>query len=164
MLLDQYDLFIFDWDGTLMDTSQIAINDVLDSLLFADVKAMLELLSTNNKLLAVATGRSRSTLDIILAATGCQDYFVITKTACECFSKPHPQMIDEIVDFCGVAKTKTVMIGDTRHDILMAHNAEVDAIAISHYPNDYLALQSSCPKYLVNNVSELYSLLKNEKA
>ena len=162
MLLDQYDLFIFDWDGTLMDTSQITISDALDELLFADVTEMLELLSTNNKLLAVATGRSRATLDAILTATNLEDYFVITKTACECFSKPHPQMIDKILDFCGIAKTKAVMIGDTRQDVLMANNAGIDSIAISPVAND--SQQSPNPKYQLNNISELYSLLKNEKA
>ncbi len=163
MLLDQYELFIFDCDDTLMDTSQIVINDDLDGLLFVGVTEMLELLSTNNKLLAVATGRSRVTLDAILIATNLEDYFVTTKTVCECFSKPHPQMIDEILDFCGISKAKTVMIGDAKQDILMAHNAGIDAIAISHDLKSYSDLASSNPKYLFSNISELYSLLKNEK-
>lgn len=163
VLLEQYDLFIFDWDGTLMDTTQIAISDALDDLLFPDVVEMLQLLSSSNKLLAVATGRSRATLDKILTNTGLEDLFVITKTADKCFSKPHPQMIDEILDFCDISKAKAVMIGDTKQDILMAHNAGIDAIAISHGLYDYSMLLSSNPKYLFNNISELYSLLKNEK-
>lgn len=163
VLLEQYDLFIFDWDGTLMDTSQISISDALNDLLFPDVVEMLELLSASNKLLAVATGRSLATLDKILTSSGLEDYFIITKTADECFSKPHPQMIDEILDFCGIAKARAVMIGDTKQDILMAHNAGIDAIAISHGLNDNSTLLSSNPKCLFNNISELYSLLKNEK-
>lgn len=163
VLLEQYDLFIFDWDGTLMDTSQISISDALNDLLFPNVAEMLKFLSTNNKLLAIATGRSRATLDKILIATEVEEYFIITKTPDECFSKPHPQMIDEILDFCCISKTKAVMIGDTKQDILMAHNAGIDAIAISNTQNDWSALLSSNPKYLFNNISELYLLLKNEK-
>lgn len=163
VLLEQYDLFIFDWDGTLMDTSQISIIDALNDLLFPDVAEMLKFLSTNNKHLAIATGRSRATLDKILIATGVEEYFIITKTPDECFSKPHPQMVDEVLDFCGISKARAVMIGDTKQDILMAHNAGIDVIAISHSLYDYSMLLSSNPKYLFNNISELYSLLKNEK-
>lgn len=212
-----YDLYIFDWDGTLMNTTQTIVdgtthackvlglnvisddlarsiigksfievvtdivpelrgnpellqkfaavyeqylNDhTLDNPVFMHVKETLDKLTAEGKFLTIATGRSRAMLDDILAGTGYGHYFMLTKTACECFSKPHPQMIEEILDFTGVNKAKAVMIGDTSHDIQMAHNAGIDAVGVSHGAQDYAELAACNPRYLLNNISELYALL-----
>ena len=218
--MQKYDLFIFDWDGTLMNTTQtiidatthacrelglvvvsdeqaksiigksfpLVIADIVPELvdnselmqkftalyeqylnqhtlsnpLFAHAAEVLRHLSATGKLLAVATGRSRMMLDDILAATGFSADFVITKTADDCFSKPHPQMIEEILAFTGMTREQTVMIGDTTHDLHMAHNAGVDAIGVAHGAGDYADLAAAKPRFLLNNISELYQLITQE--
>jgi phosphoglycolate phosphatase len=213
--MKQYDLFIFDWDGTLMNTTQTIVdatthacrvlnltvvsdddaksiigksfvevvsdivpelrgnsgllqrftavyerylNDhTLDNPLFSHVKELLDKLTADGKLLAVATGRSRVMLDDILKGTGFGHYFMLTKTACECFSKPHPQMIEEILDITMVDKSKAIMIGDTSHDIHMAHNAGIDAVGVCHGAQARNELVVCKPKYLLNDITELYN-------
>ncbi len=127
--------------------------------LFESVLEVLEKLTEEKKLLAVATGRSRAMLEDIFDSTGCRKYFVVSKTACECFSKPHPQMIEEILEFTGVAPKDAIMIGDTSHDINMAHNAGIDALAVSHGAQSKELLKESRPKFLLNNITELYELI-----
>jgi phosphoglycolate phosphatase len=66
--------------------------------------------------------------------------FQASRCADECHSKPHPQMLEELTAEFGIAATSTVMIGDTSHDLLMASNAGVDALAVTYgaHPHDHL--------------------------
>lgn len=100
--------------------------------MFEGVEALLSDLAEKNYWLAVATGKSRRGLDRILDECGLRHYFHITRCADECFSKPHPLMMQEIMDFVGVEKNDALMIGDSEYDILMAKNAGTDALAVSY--------------------------------
>ncbi|MBF0254854.1 MAG: HAD-IA family hydrolase [Gammaproteobacteria bacterium] len=100
--------------------------------LFPGVEACLEELSQAGYLLAVATGKGRRGLDLVLDQTGLGDYFIATRCADETFSKPHPQMLQELIDFAGVSATEAVMIGDTEYDLQMAINAGSPSIAVSY--------------------------------
>lgn len=82
--------------------------------------------------LAVATGKGRRGLNLALEHCGLGQYFHVTRTVDECFSKPHPQMLDEIMDHCVTTPGRTLMIGDTGYDLQMAQNAGVPALAVTY--------------------------------
>ena len=69
---------------------------------------------------AVATGKGRRGLNLALDHVGLGQYFQATRTVDECFSKPHPQMIDELMDHLVVMPERTLMIGDTSYDLQMS--------------------------------------------
>ena len=175
-MAERFDLIVFDWDGTLMDSAgaivramqaaardlglaalsderaryviglglepalRHALPDLEDSAyprmveryrhhylssdhelgLFAGVKEMIEALAARGHMLAVATGKSRIGLNRALGHAGLGGYFHATRCADECFSKPHPAMLEELMDELGVAPERTLMIGDTTHDLQMA--------------------------------------------
>lgn len=100
--------------------------------LFPQVETTLELLASQGYLLTVATGKSRRGLDKVLTETGLGRYFIATRCADETFSKPHPQMLNELLDYTGVDAPEAVMIGDTEYDLLMARNAGTDSIAVCY--------------------------------
>ena len=83
-------------------------------------------------LLAVATGKGRHGLNRALEETGCTDLFHATRCADETFSKPHPQMLLELMDELDVTPRDTLMIGDTEYDMNMARNAGTAALAVSY--------------------------------
>lgn len=92
--------------------------------------------------LAVATGKSRHGLDRVLAQTGLGGYFHYTRCADEGYSKPHPGMLQDIMQRLSYEPHETLMIGDTSHDLQMAINAGVDAVAVAygaHTKEDLLA-------------------------
>ena len=215
MARKQFDLIVFDWDGTLMDSTamivqaiQAAARDLglpvptdmaaahviglglaealqmvfpdLDTKwypriveryrhhfllreyelpLFPGVREMLENLKQEDYFLAVATGKSRVGLNRALESVGLQKLFDVTRCADETFSKPHPAMLWEITKTLGQDMQRTVMIGDTTHDLQMAENAGAAAIAVeygAHDSNDLLALN---PLFSAKTVPELHRWL-----
>lgn len=211
-----YDLIVFDWDGTVMDSTGViagsiqaacrdlglpvpsdedarhviglglvqalrhAVPSAPESMyeplaeryrhyflaqdssipLYAGAEDTIRNLHESGYLLGVATGKSRAGLDRVLDASGLRGFFHATRTADQTFSKPHPAMLLEIMDELNVMPERTLMIGDTTHDVELAHNAGVAAVAVghgAHLPEKLLALS---PLVLVNDFAELRDWLK----
>lgn len=99
--------------------------------LFTGTEEALRHLRGQGHTLAVATGKSRRGLDRVLGRMGLAEVFNATRCSDETFSKPHPRMLEELMDVTFTAPEATVMIGDTTHDLEMARNAGVDAVAVT---------------------------------
>ena len=99
---------------------------------FDGVVLGLDRLKKNNFTLAVATGKSRRGLDNDFIAYDLEKYFSDSKTADECFSKPHPQMIEEICTNLMFDRTSVTMVGDSLMDQNMAKNAHVNFVGINY--------------------------------
>ena len=210
-----YELLIFDWDGTLMDsaaaiaealqaacadldlpvppmsearyviglgltdTMKHILPDLPDSdypkvvdryrlhflkrdggtTLFEGAREMIEGLRERGYMLAVATGKSRRGLDRSLQDTGLRGFFDTTRCADEGFAKPHPGMLFNILDTLSTPAGKSLMIGDTTHDLNMAHAAGVAAAAITHGAHEREALAVCKPLLMVQSIRELQDWL-----
>ena len=99
--------------------------------LFDGAKSTIVELNRRGYKLAVATGKGRRGLNLALEHCGLTHFFHETRTVDECFSKPHPQMLDELMDTLVATPERTLMIGDTSYDLQMASNAGVQAVAVS---------------------------------
>ena len=209
---NQYQLLIFDWDGTLMDSAQHITNcmrsaitelsaeprtdeqirniiglgleeavlglypkadgvfiqqvattfreyflykDKTPSPLFDGAGDVLESLKQAGYHLAVATGKSRRGLDKVLSDTGFGDFFPVTRCADETFSKPHPQMLHELLTDHDMAVEKAIMIGDSEYDLQMANNAKMDSLAVSYGVHDKQRLLKQNPIGCADNVTEI---------
>jgi phosphoglycolate phosphatase len=123
--------------------------------LFQGVLPMLQSLRERGHLLAVATGKSRHGLDEALHSVELQGRFHGSRTADETAGKPHPRMLHELMAEFGTAPQRTLMIGDTTHDLQMALNAGCASVGVSygaHEPHGFAALQ---PRAVVHTVDEL---------
>ncbi|WP_047390784.1 HAD-IIIA family hydrolase [Chitinibacter sp. ZOR0017] len=197
----RFELLVFDWDGTLMDStgmiarsiqrafadvglpvpddrearyvigyglteamshlapqaSEVQIRAVVDAYrqhflakdqelqLYQGVETGLARLQQAGYRMAVATGKSRAGLDRVLRATGLGAFFEVTRTADEAFSKPHPAMLEYILDFTAVSPTRTLMIGDTTHDLQLAINAGTASVGLSYGAHAADELQALAP-------------------
>ncbi|HHH89368.1 MAG TPA: HAD-IIIA family hydrolase [Aliiroseovarius sp.] len=130
------------------------------SQLFPGVEAMLAELHEQGHFLAVATGKGRRGLDRVLEETGTGRYFHATRCADESFSKPHPQMLLEIMDWLGVEPEDTLMIGDTEYDLQMANNAGVAALAVSYGVHEPERLLHCQPLDCVDGIPALHAWLR----
>ena len=131
------------------------IADDTPSPLFPGVEALLAGLEERGYLLAVATGKARRGLDRVLAESGLGHYFHATRCADETRSKPHPQMLLELIEVTGVEAHETVMVGDTEYDMLLAHNAATAAIAVSYGVHDIERLRCHRPLAEVDSLAGL---------
>ncbi len=212
----RYDLIVFDWDGTVMDSTALiagsiqaacrdldlpvpddetarhviglgltealryAVPDVPESLyepliaryrhhflaqdgtipLFDGARAAIAELHSAGYLLGVATGKSRIGLDRALESSGLKKYFHATRTADQTFSKPNPAMLFELMDELAVDPVRTLMVGDTTHDLQLAQNAKVDAVAVGHGAHPAEQLLELRPLALVANFTELRDWLR----
>jgi phosphoglycolate phosphatase len=130
--------------------------DKEDSLtLFAGIAELLEELKDRGHHLAVATGKPRRGLDKALASSRVGRLFIATRCGDECHSKPHPAMLLELMAEMGRPAAELLMIGDTSHDLQMAKNAGVDAIAVTYGAHPETALRCHDPRACITSVGEL---------
>ena len=126
-----------------------------DISLFDGVLPMLADLKGRHHWLTVATGKSRRGLDDVLASRQLHGIFDGSRTADETAGKPDPRMLHELMREFGADPERTLMIGDTTHDLQMACNAGVASVGVSygaHEPHDFGALG---PRYIAHSVAGL---------
>lgn len=131
---------------------------------FDGVATMLHDLKAAGLKLAVATGKNRRGLDRVLLQTKSMDLFDITRAASETQSKPHPQMLLEILTQTGVNCDEALMVGDTSYDLEMAQRLNMPSIGVTYGVHDSNILKQYQPIMLVNSVLDLHqALLKRVK-
>ena len=131
-------------------------------LLFEGAADIIKTLNRRGHKLAVATGKSRRGLNLALEHTQLRNFFHATRTVDECFSKPHPQMLDELMDDLVALPERTLMIGDTSYDLQMAKNAGVAAIGVTFGAQSADVWQEFAPIQQFDNFTSLSQwLLEN---
>jgi phosphoglycolate phosphatase len=212
----QFDLIVFDWDGTLFDSTalitrciQAACADVgavvpsdrdasyvigmglVEALqhaapelprerykalaeryrhhylakqheltLFDGTLELLRALKARQHWLGVATGKSRRGLDDVLARVELAGVFDATRTADETSSKPNPQMLLELMAELGVSAERTLMVGDTTHDLQLAANAGTASLGVSYGAHEPATFAEFAPRHVAHTVAELHHWLE----
>ena len=126
---------------------------------YTGVVEMLGELHARGKRLAVATGKARRGLERALDATGFRPWFEATRCADEGLAKPHPDMLHVILDCTGVHPHNALMIGDTIHDLDLAANAGIDAVAVTYGAHDDSLLATRRSLARLTSVPELHQWL-----
>ena len=126
-----------------------------DITLFEGVLQLLLDLKERGHLLAVATGKSRRGLDEALQAVELKGRFDGSRTADETAGKPHPRMLHELMSEFGVKPERTLMIGDTTHDLQMALNAGCASVGVSYGAHEPSAFEPLKPRVVAHSVQEL---------
>jgi len=126
-----------------------------DLVLFDGVLPMLDALRARGHLLAVATGKSRRGLNEALATMALRDRFDASRTADETFGKPHPRMLLELMEELDVPAERTLMIGDTTHDLQLAINAGCSSVGVSYGAHESDDFEALSPLHVAHSVSGL---------
>ena len=133
-----------------------------DLSLFKGVLPMLDALHERGHVLTVATGKSRRGLNDTLQRTELQGRFQGSRTADETARKPHPRMLHELMAEFGVAPERTLMIGDTTHDLQLAGSAGCASVGVSAGAHEPAAFEARGPLAVVHSVAELQDWLLRE--
>jgi phosphoglycolate phosphatase len=132
-----------------------------DISLFEGVLPLLADLKARQHWLAVATGKSRKGLNEALHDVALKGVFDSSRTADETAGKPSPMMLHELMAELGVAPERTLMIGDTTHDLQMALNAGCPSVGVSYGAHAPEAFHALSPLAVVHSVAELHEWLNN---
>ncbi|MDH4391528.1 MAG: HAD-IA family hydrolase [Aquabacterium sp.] len=207
----RFDLIVFDWDGTLFDSTALIVrcmqaacadlgvavpSDATAShviglgltealqhavpglpasrypelgqryrhhyverqhelVLFPGTLAMLQALKARNHWLAVATGKSRRGLDESLQTVELHGLFDATRTADETAGKPHPRMLLELMAAIGTPPGRTLMVGDTTHDLQLARNAGTASVGVSFGAHAPDAFADFGPLHVAHSTADL---------
>ena len=135
------------------------LTHVNDISLFEGVLPMLAELKSRQYLLAVATGKSRHGLDDALQSVALKGVFDGSRTADETAGKPHPRMLQELTSEFGVEPARTLMVGDTTHDLQMALNAGCASVGVSYGAHEPDAFHALNPLFIAHSVHELHDWL-----
>ncbi|MCU0925714.1 MAG: HAD-IA family hydrolase [Hydrogenophaga sp.] len=130
-----------------------------DITLFDGVLPMLAELKARQHWLTVATGKSRRGLDEALQTAELHGVFDGSRTADETAGKPSPLMLHQLMAEFGVAPERTLMIGDTTHDLQMALNAGCPRVGVSYGAHEPDAFHTLGPLHIAHSVRELHDWL-----
>ncbi len=211
----RFDLIVFDWDGTLFDSTRIIVRCIQaamvdvggrlpterqaayviglalpqalahaapdvpkekygqlsaryrhhylrhqdDLVLFDGVLPMLDALHARGHKLAVATGKSRAGLYAALATVALRARFDGSRTADETHGKPHPRMLLELMDELDAPAARTLMIGDTTHDLQLALNAGCASVGVSYGAHEPDAFDALKPLFVAHSTAQLQQWL-----
>jgi phosphoglycolate phosphatase len=211
----QFDLIVFDWDGTLSDSTgliaeciQLAARDLAfkvptlvqaksiiglgllqststlfpelseadrtrfaarfrehyvprdhEATLYDGVRELLPQLQRPKRFLAVATGKPRVGLERAFERTQLKAHFHFSRCGDEGMPKPDADMLLRLMEFANVAPARTLMIGDTTHDLDLAHNAGVSVVGVAYGAHSRAMLSSRQSSAIVENVTELTAWL-----
>ncbi|MDH5230661.1 MAG: HAD-IA family hydrolase [Gammaproteobacteria bacterium] len=136
--------------------------DKISSELFNGIMTMFEQLAEQDVFLAVATSKGRRGLDLALQRTGLNTVFHVTRCIDEAQSKPHPQMLLDIIDYTGVDARETLMIGDTEYDLLMARNAASDGLGVCCGAHERQRLLACEPVACLEHTTDIVHWLANK--
>jgi len=134
--------------------------DQTDMPLFPGVREGLESLVAHGSLLAIATGKARRGLDRVLSDTGLAHLFCATRCADEAFSKPHPRMLEDILEQTGFKAGQALMVGDTTYDMQMARHAGMDGLAVTYGVHARELLLEHAPLACLDSFNEVYAWLQ----
>ena len=126
-----------------------------DLVLFEGTLAMLHGLKARNHWLGVATGKTRRGLDEALQSAELRDLFDATRTADETAGKPDPLMLLELMRELGSSPDRTLMVGDTTHDLQLAANAGCASVAVSFGAHEPEAFVEFAPLHVAQSTAEL---------
>ena len=211
----RFDLIVFDWDGTLFDSTALIVRCIQDACadvgapkpsdadaayviglglvdalrhvapglaearypalgnryrhhyfarqhelsLFPGTIEMLHALKARHHWLGVATGKGRRGLDEALAHSQLKGVFDATRTAEETASKPNPLMLLELMREFGAEPDRTLMIGDTTHDLRLARNAGTPSVAVAFGAHAHEAFAEFEPLHVAHSTRELHDWL-----
>jgi phosphoglycolate phosphatase len=210
-VLERFDLVVFDWDGTLSDSTAAIVRAIQDAAadlglpvpdeatashviglglhealaravptlppsripeysaryrahyfareaeltLFPGARELIAALRAAGVPLAIATGKSQRGLQRALKQAGLIAEFAATRCADQTHPKPHPAMLLELAEELMVEPARTLMIGDTTHDLQMAAAARAAGVGVTTGAHPAEQLASCQPLALFDSLPDL---------
>lgn len=134
-----------------------------NDLIFPGVVKGLKSLHQQGFILTIATSKFYSSADVLLKASGLQDYFKMVVGADQVKKpKPDPEVGCLIMKTFGISPKHTVMVGDTTHDLFMAKAAGMHSIAVTYGVHSAQELQSASPTWMASSFDQVVEQIESQ--
>lgn len=145
------------YEGLIQDYAE---NYLVDTKEYLGISDLLNDLVLNDILIGVNSNKKDEfTKDIVSTIFKDIPFTLVLGDRVNINKKPDPYSANEIIAEMNLAKSETVYIGDTDHDMQTAINAGIDSIGVTWGYRSKEVLINSGAKYTVDSVEELKNLL-----
>ena len=134
------------------------------TVLFPDVKRLLEKFKNEGYYMAVASSKPKRILDKMVATFGLEGFDYVLGTEESNFKhKPDPEIVNYIMEKLKVNKEDAVIIGDSKSDIFTGKNAGIDTIAVTYGYDKKENLINANPDFIIDEFGELDNIIEYKK-
>ncbi len=128
--------------------------------LFENVKETIENFKSQGFHMAVASSKPKRILDKMVEHFGLNEFELVLGTEESNFKhKPDPEILNYIMDQLNISKEETVIVGDSKTDILAGKNAGIDTIAVTYGYDKPENLKNLNPTYIVDDFKSLEKVI-----
>lgn len=132
--------------------------------LFKNVKETMDDFADKGFYMAVASSKPKRILDKMVEHFNLIGFNYVLGTEESNFKhKPDPEIINYIMEKLDVSKGDTVIIGDSKSDILAGKNAGIDTIAVTYGYDKKENLINLNPTYVIDDFGKLSEIIKLKK-
>ena len=132
--------------------------------LFDGVKDTLYKFKNDGYYMAVASSKPKRILDKMVSRFDIEVFDYVLGTEESNFKhKPDPDIVNYIMSQVNVDKEDTVIIGDSKSDILTGHNAGIDTIAVTYGYDSKENLINANPSIIIDDFSKLQEIIEMNK-
>ncbi|MDO4431427.1 MAG: phosphoglycolate phosphatase [Lonepinella koalarum] len=130
------------------------------SRLYDNVKETLEKLKEQGFILAVVTNKPTKHVQPVLAAFGIDHYFseMLGGQSLPAI-KPHPAPIYYLCGKFGLYPHQILFVGDSKNDIIAAHNAGCAAVGLTYGYNYNIPISESNPDWVFDNFADILTIV-----
>lgn len=136
------------------------LKDKIPVTLFPGVRETLSDLKDNGYLMAIATSRSRRSLEELTDQLAIKDFFVYMLGGDNVSEgKPAPESIFKIMDAFTWRADHTLMVGDMPVDMIMGKNAGMKTCGVTYGNGKESDLKNAGANYIITNFPALKNIL-----
>lgn len=135
---------------------------IFENKLYDGIVDLLEYLKNKEKKISLATSKPEEYATIILKNFGIYKYFDFISA--NTLSESRPEKIDVIkyaIGSCDMNLKKSIMVGDTKYDILAGKELGIDTIGVLYGYGSRKEFEESNCDFIIEDVKKLYDFFKN---
>ncbi|MFT4941356.1 MAG: phosphoglycolate phosphatase, partial [Paraglaciecola sp.] len=91
--------------------------------------------------------------------TETEHFFHTSRCADDAKSKPHPDMLEQILHELSIKPSEALMIGDTIYDMAMAEALNMDRLGVSFGVHSHAQLNLHDPIGIIDSIEQLHIYL-----
>ena len=131
-------------------------NSCVETFLYDGVKETLAVLKEQGFTMAIVTNKPHKFISPILRSLKIEEYFDLLIGADSLVAKkPSAEPLLHVIEKLSFTKEQSLMVGDSKNDIIAAKNAQIDSVAVSYGYNYGQDIGLYAPTIVIERFSDI---------